>query len=468
MSASESIATHVVLVRHGQSLFNRDGAAAFEDSGLTELGWHQAHLVADWLERNVSADGLVSSSLVRARQTAEVIAQRLGLPAQVLPGFKEADKPYWQEFPPGASDPLASWTAPWQPTVENAPLYTQFRSRLHGALAELMGLYTGKTVIVVSHGGVIGTTLRSLFGGHMMPIFTENCGVTHVTWQDGRWRLNSHNERGHLAETYTERFTWPTTGAAGSMIEYFARVSAADVPGSEPGADPALRSLVALASPHATDRLLDIGVGTGHVALAFAPRVAHVTAVDISPAMLERAESARLAQGISNMAVRWADALALPYPEGGFDLAISHDLMQHIADLAGLGRSIRRVLKPGGKWVMDELIGSEDTVKRATQEAIEIQRSAAFAKLHSLSEIESQMRATGFHIESVEHYDAPQTLEGWLAAAALDEKSAARVREMLLSSAEGDASGLRTRTGRNGDIAFTQRRVRLAARSTAD
>ena len=95
MTTPESRATHLIFVRHGQSLYNRDGDSAGANSGLTELGWRQAHLVADWLARHYPADALVSSTLVRSRQTAEVISQRIRLPVRLLPGIEEAEKPYW-------------------------------------------------------------------------------------------------------------------------------------------------------------------------------------------------------------------------------------------------------------------------------------------------------------------------------------------------------------------------------------
>ena len=442
-----------------------------ENSGLTELGWHQTHLVADWLARNVNADALLASTLTRALQTAEVIGQRIGLPVTVFPGFEEANQPYWQELPLAPDQPLALWDNRWQPDAENAPLYTAFRETLRNAMARLLEERADQSVIVVSHGGAIGTVLRSLFGGHQMPIFTENCGVTQVAWQEGRWRLICHNERAHLTESSTPAvLPWSEPGQARAVIDHFDRVAAItpSAPASSAQAEPGLRALVALAAPRPDDRILDAGTGIGTVALAFAPHVAHVTAIDISPMMLERAEQSRQALAAANVAIRWADATALPYREASFDLVTCRDLCPYVRDAAALFTHLRRVLKVGGRLALDELIGSENPVKRATHQAIETQRDPAFVRLHSESELELRLRESGFRVERAEVYDAPLDLEEWLTLAAADKDARTAVRNMVQSSGDGDAAGLRARQGKNGELTFIQRRLRLLARVPSD
>src|ERR1043166_8537120 len=70
---------------------------------------------------------------------------------------------------------------------------------------------------------------------------------------------------------------------------------------------PDLQALVKAARPLATENVLDLGCGAGHTALAIAPHVAHVTAVDVTPDMLNAA--ARLAEqrGVANVTFQVAD-----------------------------------------------------------------------------------------------------------------------------------------------------------------
>lgn len=465
MGATEPLVTHILLVRHGQSLHNRDGAPLPPDSGLTELGWQQAHLVADWLGRNFTADALVSSSLRRALQTADVIGQQTGLPVEVMPGLDETREPYWTEFPAAPDDPFAWWDRPWQADAVSAPLYTRFRAGIRLALAELMARHLGRTVIVVSHGGTIGTILRSLFGGHQMPIFTENGAVTQLVWQEGRWRLLSHNERAHLDEgNQLAALPWSEPGPLKAIVDQFRRVASAYPLAPTASVAAQLRALVALTAPRPDDHVLDAGTGAGAAALAFAERVARVTAIDVSPAMLERAELARVQHAVSNVDIRWADATALPFSAGSFDLVVCRDLCCYIPDLPAFFDQARRVLRPTGRLALDEIVGSEEPVKRVTHEALEAQRDPALARLHSESEMEQQLRAAGFQIEHAEGYETPLDLEDWLAQAAVEGPELTRLRAMFLASIEEDAAGLRIRRSKDGEISFTLRRVRVLAR----
>jgi ubiquinone/menaquinone biosynthesis C-methylase UbiE len=394
-----------------------------------------------------------------------VIGQRIGLSVEVLPGFEETDQPYWQELPSAPEQPLALWDSRWLPDAANAPLYTAFRERLRDALDRLLQAHEGQSVIVVSHGGAIGTILRSLFGGHQMPVFTENGGVTHLAWQDGRWRLICHNERAHLTESSTPAvLPWSGVGQTRAVIDHFDRVATSLSLSPSKVVEPRLRALVALCAPRPLDRVLDVGTGAGAAALAFAPHVSHVTAVDISPAMLERAEQARQALAITNVAIRWADATALPGYKAAFDLATCCDLCPYVRDAAVLFAQLQRALKAGGRLALDELIGSENPVKRATHQAIETQRSPAFVRLYSESELELRLRESGFRIDRAEVYDKPLVLDEWLNLASATPETGAAVSRMMQTSMDGDAAGLRIQRGKNGEITFTQRRLRLLAR----
>ncbi|MEJ5197715.1 MAG: histidine phosphatase family protein [Anaerolineae bacterium] len=467
MDTSEPAVTHLIFVRHGQSLYNRDNASVAEDSGLTALGWQQAHLVADWLGHNYEADALLCSSLRRAIQTAEVIGPQLGLQPEIWPGLDETRLPYWTEFPTAPDAPLAGWDRPWQPDATNAPMYTRFRQQLRETLAAIMERYLGRTVVIVSHGGTIGTIIRSLFGGHQMPIFTENGGVTHLVWQEGRWRLISHNERAHLGDASLPALTpWSEPGPLRTIVEQFGRAAALYPLLPDPTTAEQLRALVALAAPQSTDHLLDLGTGAGAAALAFAPHVGHVTAIDVAPAMLERAELARLQAAAQNVDIRWADATALPYSTGAFDLVVSRDFICYCAELGSLFEGLHRVLRPSGKLLLDELVSNEDPVKRATHQALEMQRDPAIARLYTESEIEQALKKAGFSAEKVEVYDVTHDETSWLVTSPLTDEEREVLLKRLHDSVEEDAAGLHIRRDKGGHLTFTVRRLRLLARPT--
>jgi SAM-dependent methyltransferase len=101
------------------------------------------------------------------------------------------------------------------------------------------------------------------------------------------------------------------------------------------------------------DRVLDVGCGTGHVTL-LAARHAHrgnVAGVDLSAPMLERARADATAQGIANVRFEQADAQVHPFPDAGFDVAISRGGVMFFEDAVAAFANIRRGLRPGGRLV---------------------------------------------------------------------------------------------------------------------
>lgn len=127
-------------------------------------------------------------------------------------------------------------------------------------------------------------------------------------------------------------------------------------------ASPAFRRLAELvcelAQPSAEDEVVDLGAGTGLLALSLAPLVRTVTAVDSSPAMLDLlVEKAGQAQ-LANITPVLADLRCLPLADESVSLAVSNYALHHLPDDAKeLALSeIRRVLVPGGRVVVCDMM----------------------------------------------------------------------------------------------------------------
>ncbi|MEZ5905282.1 MAG: class I SAM-dependent methyltransferase [Geminicoccaceae bacterium] len=115
-----------------------------------------------------------------------------------------------------------------------------------------------------------------------------------------------------------------------------------------------LRRLLECAAPAASERVLDIGCGAGASAFAVASAVGekgHVTGVDISAPLLDRAEERRVEAGLDNVRFLLADAQTHPFEEGTFDLAISRFGVMFFDDPPAAFRNIATCLRPGGRIV---------------------------------------------------------------------------------------------------------------------
>jgi ArsR family transcriptional regulator len=98
----------------------------------------------------------------------------------------------------------------------------------------------------------------------------------------------------------------------------------------------------------------DLGCGTGQVAAALAPFVASVVAVDASAAMLHAARK-RL-HGIDNVSLRRGELEALPIDDARLDAATMMLVLHHLPDPAKALAEVARVLKPGGRLLLVDML----------------------------------------------------------------------------------------------------------------
>ncbi|NWJ45273.1 MAG: class I SAM-dependent methyltransferase [Chloroflexi bacterium] len=125
------------------------------------------------------------------------------------------------------------------------------------------------------------------------------------------------------------------------------------------------KALVDYTAANITTRFLELGIGTGRIALPFIKSGYDFTGVDISSEMLKRLEN-KLAEELELPKYRYnlqvGDVTALPFPENSFDIAIAVHVVHLVSDLAQTLKEAKRVLrKPGGCLV----IAHEQAVEEA-------------------------------------------------------------------------------------------------------
>ncbi len=149
----------LLLIRHGQSSWNAQGRwQGWADPPLSDIGEAQAVAAAERL-RGEGLTKVVSSDLQRARRTAELIAERLGLPLlDPVPDLRERDIGDWSglttvEIEQGWPGWLALWRAGELERPPQGEAHHELGARVVAALERLAEL--DGCILVVTHGGVI-------------------------------------------------------------------------------------------------------------------------------------------------------------------------------------------------------------------------------------------------------------------------------------------------------------------------
>jgi SAM-dependent methyltransferase len=117
---------------------------------------------------------------------------------------------------------------------------------------------------------------------------------------------------------------------------------------------PVVENVVRRSELKAGQRVLDLGTGTGSVAMRAAALVGpsgRVTGVDISPEMLAVTRQRLAESGQSNVDLREGRAEQLPAGDGTFDTLLASLSLMYVIDRGAAAREIRRVLGPGGRFV---------------------------------------------------------------------------------------------------------------------
>lgn len=101
----------------------------------------------------------------------------------------------------------------------------------------------------------------------------------------------------------------------------------------------------------AGDRVLEVGVGTG-INTSLYPRTCHVTGIDLSDSMLEKARERVVKHGLSNIRLLEMDAANLVFPDDSFDIVYAPYVISVVPDPVAVVREMVRVCRPGGKIIV--------------------------------------------------------------------------------------------------------------------
>jgi protein-L-isoaspartate O-methyltransferase len=126
---------------------------------------------------------------------------------------------------------------------------------------------------------------------------------------------------------------------------------------------PRLREIL---EPESGERVLEVGPGTGYYTLEMAEWVkpdGQVDILDLQQEMLDHTMRSAGERGLANVTPTQSDATAMPYEDGTYDAAYLVAVLGEIPDQEAALRELSRVLKPGGRLIVGELLGDPHYVR---------------------------------------------------------------------------------------------------------
>jgi SAM-dependent methyltransferase len=120
--------------------------------------------------------------------------------------------------------------------------------------------------------------------------------------------------------------------------------------------------------PRPGERILEVGPGTGYYTLDVAEWIkpdGQVDILDLQQEMLDHTMRSAGERGLSNVTPTQSDATGMPYEDGTYDAAFLVTVLGEIPDQDAALRELARVLKPGGRLVVGELLGDPHYVRLA-------------------------------------------------------------------------------------------------------
>jgi ubiquinone/menaquinone biosynthesis C-methylase UbiE len=174
-----------------------------------------------------------------------------------------------------------------------------------------------------------------------------------------------------------------------------------------------LDRLVALANVQLTDRVLDVATGTGHTAFDFAPHVREVMAIDVTPEMLSEGGRLKDESRIVNVEFQLADAHDLPFEDESFDVVTCRRAAHHFTDIRRALREMRRVLRPGGRLIIDDRSVPADDFVDATLNRLDWLHDHSHVRQYRPSEWQKMVHEAGFTIEAIEPYTKHRPLSAF-------------------------------------------------------
>ena len=199
--------TIIYLIRHGETDWNREKRyQGQQDIPLNDLGRKQAFQLAKrLLNERYKIDAVYSSNLLRAKETAEIIAHHFDLKVQVHEGLKERhfgllEGTKLEDFK--AKYPDLTMRDIDQYEFFRAEPFQSFKERMYNAVLEVAQNHMNGKILLISHGAAIHSFLHEITDGEFSSNSTKivNTGITTIQYDysNQKWSIIEINNVAHI------------------------------------------------------------------------------------------------------------------------------------------------------------------------------------------------------------------------------------------------------------------------------
>lgn len=195
-----------------------------------------------------------------------------------------------------------------------------------------------------------------------------------------------------------------------------------------------LDMLIKLAQPEKSDITLDVATGGGHTANALAPLVHKVTAMDLTPKMLTSAEKFITGNGHANVEFVEGDAGNMSFEDETFDIVTCRIAPHHFPNVKDFIKETCRVLKPGGRFLLDDNVAPEVDEFDHFYNKIEKIRDCSHFRAWKKSEWLHMLEAENFEIHELHRFEKYFEFADWCSRMHLTDDEVENLTDIMLNT----------------------------------
>lgn len=210
-------------------------------------------------------------------------------------------------------------------------------------------------------------------------------------------------------------------------------------------------------------RVLDVATGAGHTALAFAGLGARVTAFDLTEPMLRTARVFLTEHGAGDVRFVAGDVEALPFRAGVFDVVTCRIAAHHFANVGPAVRQIAATVRPGGSFLVQDILGHDDAGASAFITEVERRRDPSHVRAYRAAEWKAVLRGAGLTVMDEAVLSKGRPWEDWTRRTGMTAEAKAALETFVKAAPAAHRDAFDFRFDGDRIESFTDRMILLRA-----